>query len=80
MAAERYYPRLTSPPKGSFFLFGARGVGKSTWARERFPGRVGGRYPLALMPRAVAPDFSVVEGHRRLPDERLNLRAEVPNQ
>jgi predicted AAA+ superfamily ATPase len=26
-----------APPKGSFFLFGVRGVGKSTWARERFP-------------------------------------------
>jgi predicted AAA+ superfamily ATPase len=24
-------------PKGSFFLFGVRGVGKSTWTREAFP-------------------------------------------
>src|SRR2546426_7951753 len=31
------YPRLTVPPKGSFFLFGVRGVGKSTWARRQFP-------------------------------------------
>jgi len=31
------YPRLTSPPRDSFFLFGTRGVGKSTWARARFP-------------------------------------------
>jgi predicted AAA+ superfamily ATPase len=28
------FPRITVAPKGSFFLFGARGVGKSTWARE----------------------------------------------
>jgi predicted AAA+ superfamily ATPase len=28
---------LTQPPKGSFFLFGVRGVGKSTWARTQFP-------------------------------------------
>jgi predicted AAA+ superfamily ATPase len=28
------YQRITVAPKGSFFLFGARGVGKSTWARE----------------------------------------------
>jgi predicted AAA+ superfamily ATPase len=28
---------LISPPKGSFFLFGVRGVGKSTWARDQFP-------------------------------------------
>ena len=27
--------RIARPPRGSFFLFGVRGVGKSTWARER---------------------------------------------
>ena len=31
------YPRLLSPPKGSFFLFGPRGAGKSTWLRSSFP-------------------------------------------
>lgn len=36
-AGERRYPRLVAPPKGSFFLFGIRGVGKSTWARNQFP-------------------------------------------
>ena len=35
---ERTYARLTTPPKGSFFLFGIRGVGKSSWARATFPG------------------------------------------
>ena len=30
--------RITVTPKGSFFLFGARGVGKSTWARETLAG------------------------------------------
>ncbi len=30
------YPRITTPPSTSFFLFGARGVGKSMWARERY--------------------------------------------
>ena len=35
---EAVLPRITVAPKGSFFLFGARGVGKSTWARETFPG------------------------------------------
>ncbi len=30
------YPRILEPPKGSFFLFGPRGSGKSTWAREHF--------------------------------------------
>ena len=31
------YPRALSPPKGSFFLFGPRGTGKSTWLRGAFP-------------------------------------------
>ena len=31
------YDRLAKPPGQSFFLFGMRGVGKSTWARARFP-------------------------------------------
>jgi len=37
MVAKPRYDRLISPPKGSFFLFGVRGVGKSTWARDQFP-------------------------------------------
>lgn len=37
MAASRYQ-RLVRAPKGSFFLFGLRGVGKSTWTRGAFPG------------------------------------------
>ena len=35
--AKSLYPRILEAPEGSFFLFGARGVGKSTWARARFP-------------------------------------------
>jgi len=31
------YRRLLTPPARSFFLFGMRGVGKSTWAAQRFP-------------------------------------------
>ena len=31
------YARLLPTPPGSAFLFGARGTGKSTWLRERFP-------------------------------------------
>jgi uncharacterized protein len=30
------YSRSLRPPSSSFFLFGIRGVGKSTWARQRF--------------------------------------------
>jgi len=74
MVAERQYPRLTSPPKGSFSLFGVRGVGKSTWARQHFPQAHfidlldESRYQtllanpglLALELRALAPDQVVV--------------------
>lgn len=31
------YSRLLTPPPGSFFLFGVRGAGKSTWTRAAFP-------------------------------------------
>lgn len=34
---SRIYPRRLEPPAQSFFLFGMRGVGKSTWARAAFP-------------------------------------------
>jgi predicted AAA+ superfamily ATPase len=32
-----YVPRLMSRPEGSFFLFGPRGTGKSTWLRHVLP-------------------------------------------
>jgi predicted AAA+ superfamily ATPase len=35
--SDRTYDRITVAPKGSFFLFGLRGVGKSAWVRHRFP-------------------------------------------
>ncbi len=31
------YSRLLRPPDGSFFLFGPRGTGKSSWVRTTFP-------------------------------------------
>lgn len=35
------YSRLLKPPKNkSFFLFGPRGTGKTTWVREVFPGAI----------------------------------------
>lgn len=34
---ETGYARVLEPPSGSFFLFGPRGTGKSTWLRARFP-------------------------------------------
>ena len=32
------YTRLLHPPKGSFFLLGPRGTGKTTWVHKQFPG------------------------------------------
>lgn len=39
--SAKLYKRLLKPPlKQSFFLFGLRGVGKSTWVRQAFPDAV----------------------------------------
>ena len=35
--ATKLYPWLLAPPEQSFFLFGPRGSGKSTWAKGAFP-------------------------------------------
>lgn len=35
--SKKHHRRILEPPGTSFFLLGARGVGKSTWARETFP-------------------------------------------
>ena len=37
MSTRRFYKRLLKAPEQSFFLFGMRGAGKSTWARQAFP-------------------------------------------
>lgn len=37
MADEAYVRRLLKPPSQSFFLFGPRGAGKSTWVRHELP-------------------------------------------
>jgi len=36
MVDNPLYPRILQTPKASFFLFGPRGVGKSTWAKTHF--------------------------------------------
>ena len=38
MATAQSYVRLLKAPEQSFFLFGMRGAGKSTWSRQVFPG------------------------------------------
>jgi predicted AAA+ superfamily ATPase len=34
---EHVFPRIYGQPSQSFFLFGLRGVGKSTWAKLHYP-------------------------------------------
>ena len=38
MVITQRLPRALQPPRQSFFLFGPRGCGKSTWVKQRFPG------------------------------------------
>ncbi|OHB79733.1 MAG: hypothetical protein A2Z25_00605 [Planctomycetes bacterium RBG_16_55_9] len=38
MVSKKTYFRLLRPPEQSFFLFGMRGVGKSTWAMQNLSG------------------------------------------
>src|ERR1700733_1467797 len=33
----KYIPRKLIPPKGSYFLLGPRGTGKSTWLLHHYP-------------------------------------------
>ena len=36
MIVTQRLPRILQPPRQSFFLFGPRGTGKSTWVKQRF--------------------------------------------
>jgi len=38
MVSSKTYDRILTPPRTSFFLFGPRGTGKSTWSLREFPG------------------------------------------
>jgi len=76
--ADRTYPRLVRAPRGSFFLFGVRGVGKSTWAREALPDAYvvdlldESRYQqLAADPGLLAPEL------RAIPRDRVVVLDEV---
>ncbi|MES2345421.1 MAG: AAA family ATPase [Chlamydiota bacterium] len=37
MTHSRYIPRTLNPPRGSYFLLGPRGTGKSTWLLHHYP-------------------------------------------
>jgi predicted AAA+ superfamily ATPase len=60
------YPRLVKPPKAkSFFLFGPRGTGKTTWVRRTFP-------------RAVYIDLLEAELFTRLTANPQRLESLIP--
>jgi uncharacterized protein len=40
MTANSYIPRILTPPKGSYFLLGPRGTGKSTWLQRQYPNAI----------------------------------------
>ena len=58
------FPRFLTLPRGSFFLFGPRGTGKTTWLREVFPD-------------ALEVDLLRAEEYRRFAARPERLRAMV---
>lgn len=72
------YRRIASPPRQSFFLFGPRGVGKSTWARGALPD--GHRFDLldeALFQSLVADPSLFADELRGVPKGRWVVVDEV---
>ena len=73
MVVNQLYPRIARAPEQSFFLFGVRGVGKSTWARTQFEGahRIDlldeGRYQSLL----ADPELFADELRTRRPGDRV---------
>jgi len=52
--------RLFTVPKGSFFMFGPRGTGKSTWLRQNFPDAIYlARRDSGLGPNSLLPQNSL---------------------
>ncbi len=63
-----YIPRTLNPPKGSYFLFGPRGTGKSTWLLHQYP-------------KAIRIDLLLGEEERRFnayPERIRDVVAEMP--
>lgn len=66
------YSRIATAPAGSFFLLGVRGVGKSTWASQTFPGA----HVVDLLDERRHHDFAVSPG--LLGDELRAVPSGVP--
>ena len=61
------YSRSLAAPKTSFFLFGPRGTGKSSWVK-------------ATLPDAVLVDLLAADVHNRLIAEPGRLEGMIPPQ
>src|SRR5262245_54910386 len=74
-SVKKYYSRLFRLPKASFFLFGPRGVGKSTFLQHQFPKGLLIDLLLSQVKRIleVNPEnlINMVEGHS--PEEPIIL-------
>lgn len=67
-AYSHYIPRILNPPKGSYFLLGPRGTGKSTWLLHQYP-------------EAMRIDFLLGEEERRFsayPERIREVAAGLP--
>lgn len=68
VAHLNYIPRMLNPPKGSYFLFGPRGTGKSTWLLQKYP-------------KAIRIDLLLGEEERRFsayPERIRDVAAALP--
>lgn len=69
VADSKYIPRILNPPKGSYFLLGPRGTGKSTWLLHQYP-------------KAVRIDLLLGEEERRFsayPERIRDVAAAMPD-
>lgn len=78
MVKKPAYPRILGTPRGSFFLFGVRGAGKSTWVRTTFPNA----YLVDLLDqtryrRLLADPGLIAQEIRAVPRERVVVLDEV---
>lgn len=68
VADSHYTPRNLNPPKGSYFLLGPRGTGKSTWLLHQYP-------------KALRIDLLLGEEERRFsayPEKIRDVAADLP--
>jgi uncharacterized protein len=67
-ANSKYVPRIINPPRGSYFLLGPRGTGKSTWLLHHYP-------------KAMRIDLLLGEEERRFsayPEKIREIAAQLP--